>query len=212
MRSRVLDGPRRRAIALARGVVLEIGVGAGPNLALYGPAVERVCAIDPSAELLRRAGRRSVGRRFRCRSARASAECCPLPTRVFDNGRDNLDAVLDADPALARPKRRRVLSRAGDWFSSSTGWRRSGGGALAARADAVRRHIAGGCHLDRSIDELIRAPFPDRHSRRWVYHGAEAVDFFLSGVGDGVMRRAAARFAFAEPVRTNAFRSADAIR
>ena len=60
MRSRMLDEPRRRAIALARGAVLEIGVGSGPNLALYGAGVQRIWAIDPSPELLRLAGRRST--------------------------------------------------------------------------------------------------------------------------------------------------------
>jgi protein-L-isoaspartate O-methyltransferase len=42
------------------GFVLEIGVGSGQNLPLYGSAVDHVCAIDPSAELLRLAGNRTA--------------------------------------------------------------------------------------------------------------------------------------------------------
>jgi hypothetical protein len=53
MRNRRVGGYRQRAIASARGLVLEVGVGSGLNLPLYGPAVERVCAIDPVPELLR---------------------------------------------------------------------------------------------------------------------------------------------------------------
>jgi hypothetical protein len=38
--------------------VLEVEVGSGQNLPLYGSAVDHVCAIDPSAELLRLARNR----------------------------------------------------------------------------------------------------------------------------------------------------------
>src|SRR5580765_6390994 len=82
MRSRVLDRPRRQAIALARGIVLEIGVGSGPNLALYGADVARVCAIDPSPELLRVARRRSAEAAVPVSLARAAAERLPFPDGV----------------------------------------------------------------------------------------------------------------------------------
>src|SRR5260221_2203918 len=41
MRNDLLDGYRRSAIGPARGLVLEIGVGPGRNLPLYGPAVDQ---------------------------------------------------------------------------------------------------------------------------------------------------------------------------
>ena len=43
---------RQITIEAARGRVLEIGVGSGLNLPLYGAAVDRVCGIDPALELL----------------------------------------------------------------------------------------------------------------------------------------------------------------
>ena len=49
----------------ARGLVLEIGVGSGLNLALYGAAVERICAIDPTPALLRLADEGHVEAQFR---------------------------------------------------------------------------------------------------------------------------------------------------
>src|SRR6202048_4909208 len=52
MRNRLLDHYRQRAIGVARGAVLEIGVGSGLNLRLYSRAVDRVCGIDLSPELL----------------------------------------------------------------------------------------------------------------------------------------------------------------
>ena len=52
MRNRSLDAYRQRTIGAASGLVMEIGVGSARNLSLYGSAVDHVCAIDPSAELL----------------------------------------------------------------------------------------------------------------------------------------------------------------
>lgn len=50
---RVLLGDARRwAVDQARGVVVEIGVGSGLNLPLYGSAVERVVGVDLSERML----------------------------------------------------------------------------------------------------------------------------------------------------------------
>ena len=58
MRNTRLASYRQETIGAARGLVLEIGVGSGLNLPIYGPAVDRVCGIDPSPELLRLASQR----------------------------------------------------------------------------------------------------------------------------------------------------------
>ncbi|MET7768926.1 methyltransferase domain-containing protein [Nocardia sp. NPDC005366] len=48
----LLGNARRWAVDQARGVVVEIGVGSGLNLPLYGPAVERVVGVDLSERML----------------------------------------------------------------------------------------------------------------------------------------------------------------
>jgi SAM-dependent methyltransferase len=158
MRSLVLDQPRRRTIGLARGVVLEIGVGSGPNLALYGPAVERVCAIDPSPELLRLAGRRSPEAPVPVSLARASAEQLPFRDRVFDTVVTTWTLCSIADPLAALIETRRVLKPGGRLVFVEHG--------LAPQPGVARwqhgltpcwKHIGGGCHLDRKIDDLIGA-------------------------------------------------------
>jgi hypothetical protein len=53
MRNRLLDRYRQRTIETARGLVLEVGVGSGLNLPLYGPGGTRVVGLEPSPQLLR---------------------------------------------------------------------------------------------------------------------------------------------------------------
>src|SRR5271155_3138160 len=84
MRNRALDHYRERTIETARGLVLEVGVGSGLNLPLYGGAVDRVCGIDPSPELLRVASKRLADALVPVSLLRASAEHVPLPDAVFD--------------------------------------------------------------------------------------------------------------------------------
>ncbi len=46
MRNHVLNSYRRSAITSARGMVLEISVGSGLNLSLYGPEAARVVGVS----------------------------------------------------------------------------------------------------------------------------------------------------------------------
>src|ERR1700730_11903137 len=50
---------RARIGSAAAGRVLDVGVGAGLNLAFYGDKTERVYGVDPSSELLRFAEKRA---------------------------------------------------------------------------------------------------------------------------------------------------------
>jgi hypothetical protein len=50
MRNQTLDPYGPEAITSARGLVLEIGVGSGLNLSLYGPAADSVVGLDPRPE------------------------------------------------------------------------------------------------------------------------------------------------------------------
>ena len=84
MRNHLLDAYRRRAIKTAHGLVLEIGVGSGLNLSLYGPAVGRVVGLDPSSELLRLAGSRAAHSLIPVSLVRASAQYVPFADAAFD--------------------------------------------------------------------------------------------------------------------------------
>jgi len=81
MSNRRLIEYRRRIVPQARGRVLEIGIGSGLNLPFYGGQVASVYGIDPSAALLRRAGRVLSAR---AALVEGSAEIIPFDNDVFD--------------------------------------------------------------------------------------------------------------------------------
>ena len=59
MRQKQLLPLRQRLVGAAEGRVLEIGIGSGLNLPLYGCAVNSVIGLEPSPELLRMARERA---------------------------------------------------------------------------------------------------------------------------------------------------------
>src|SRR5260370_2499270 len=83
MRNRLLDHYRQRTIASARGLVLEVGVGSGVNLPLYGPAVTQVFGLDPSPELLRLGSKRAADVVIPVSVLRPSAANLPLAATAF---------------------------------------------------------------------------------------------------------------------------------
>ena len=74
MRQKQLLPFRRRVIGAAEGRVLEIGIGSGLNLPLYGPGVQSVIGLEPSPELLRMARERARASSISIEFLEASAE------------------------------------------------------------------------------------------------------------------------------------------
>ncbi|HFA60030.1 MAG TPA: class I SAM-dependent methyltransferase [Rhodospirillales bacterium] len=150
---------RRALVAEARGRVLEIGIGSGPNLPLYDPArVETVVGIDPNAVLLRLARRRGAERPFPVWLVRATAERLPFADASMDSVLSSwtLCSIPDLDTALAEI--RRVLRPGGRFLFVEHGLAREPGVARwQRRLTPLWRPLAGGCHLDRPIGERVAA-------------------------------------------------------
>ncbi|PWB66604.1 MAG: SAM-dependent methyltransferase [Bradyrhizobiaceae bacterium] len=154
MRQDRLAAYRRRVVPAAEGRVLEVGVGSGLNLPFYGGGVARVIGLDPSARLLGWA--RESGAAPPVDLVEGSAERIPLATGSVDTivTTWTLCSIPDARAALG--EMRRVLKPAGRLLFVEHGL---------APDPRVRRwqdaltpawkHLAGGCHLNRPITELI---------------------------------------------------------
>ena len=158
MRNRLLDRYRQRAIETARGLVLEVGVGSGVNLPLYGGAVTRVVGLDPSSELLRLASRRAADVVAPVSLLRASAEHLPLAEAVFDAIVMTWTLCSIPNAIAALTEMRRVLRPGGRLIFVEHD--------LSPEIRTARwqhwltpywKRISGGCHLNRKTDDLIRA-------------------------------------------------------
>lgn len=156
MRQNTLLPFRRRVIGAAEGRVLEIGIGSGLNLPLYGPAVRSVIGIEPSPELLLMARERAAAASVPVELLEASAETLPLGTGSVDAVVTTwtLCTIPDAHRALA--EMRRVLRPDGMLLFVEHGRAPEPGVARwQDRLDPLWSRVAGGCHLNRTIDALI---------------------------------------------------------
>ena len=158
MRQQSLTPFRRRVIGGADGRVLEIGAGSGLNLPLYGPNVRRIFALEPSPELLDMTSERADWGAIPVDLLRASAEAIPLDDHCMDTVVTTwtLCTIPDAPRALA--EMRRVLKPGGALLFVEHGRAPEPGVARwQDRLDPVWSRIAGGCHLNRKIDDLVTA-------------------------------------------------------
>jgi SAM-dependent methyltransferase len=158
MRNQALDRYRRNTIGSARGVVLEVGVGSGLNLPLYGRVVDRVYALDPSLELLGLAHERAKDAIVPVSLVRASAEEIPFASLVFDSIVMTWTLCSIPDPVSALAEMRRVLKPGGHLLFVEHGLSPEHGVARwQHRLTPCWSWISGGCHLERKTDDLLRA-------------------------------------------------------
>jgi SAM-dependent methyltransferase len=148
---------RRRAVAGLQGTVLEVGFGSGLNVPLYPPEVERVLAVDPSR----------VGRALgadRIAESDVPVEFVGLDGQDLAVAEASVDAALSTftlctipDAGRALTEIRRVLRPGGRLHFLEHGL--SPDPAVAKwqhRCNGLQRRLAGGCHLDRPVDRLVR--------------------------------------------------------
>ncbi|MFH1344996.1 MAG: methyltransferase domain-containing protein [Pseudomonadota bacterium] len=158
MRQRPLQKYRREVVAAANGRVLEVGVGSGLNFPLYDKRVEIVFGIDPSPRLLAVARRRAAGAGVRAEFLQGSASAIPLADNTMDTVVMTWTLCSIPDPLAALREMRRVLKPDGKLLFVEHGlspeaaierWQH--------RLTPIWCRVAGGCHLDRKMDDLIRA-------------------------------------------------------
>ena len=158
MKQSMLSERRAALVPRAKGTVLEVGIGSGLNLPYYSHEVERLYGVDPSPQLLAMARSNARKAQLAVELVCESAERLPFADASFDCA--IMTWTLCSIPHAGRALREvhRVLKPGGELFFAEHGlapdarvaaWQR--------RLTPLWRPLAGGCHLDRPIDELIRA-------------------------------------------------------
>jgi ubiquinone/menaquinone biosynthesis C-methylase UbiE len=157
MRNKEVKRYRGKLIPAAAGEVLEIGAGSGLNLPFYGPQVRRLHALEPSEALLRMTSRKLPGTSYPVDLLQGSAEEIPLADRSVDTVVTTWTLCSIPDVAKALREARRVLKPGGSLLfvehghapdASVAAWQR--------RIEPLWKPLAGGCHLTRRIDRLVR--------------------------------------------------------
>lgn len=156
MREEMLAPLRERVVAEARGRVLEIGIGSGLNLPLYGREVTAVHGVDPSAHLLGLARRQAAWMPFPVMLLQQSAEHLPLADASIDTAVSTWSLCSIPNPLAALAEVRRVLVSGGRLLFVEHGRAPAAKlGAWQHRLTPLWQRLAGGCHLDRRMDKMI---------------------------------------------------------
>lgn len=107
---RLLGRPRQWAVEHARGRVLELAVGTGLNLPLYGPAATEVLGVDISEGMLDLARSRiSDGDLDRCEVRRCDVQALDVPDDSVDTVLSTITFCTIPDPLRAATEALRVL-------------------------------------------------------------------------------------------------------
>ncbi len=156
--SRPIMKQRAKVVPLARGEVLELGVGGGLNLAYYDAGqASRVRGIDPSVGLRARALAAPRPEGLAVEIEEGEAEALPFEEASFDTVVCTFTLCSVRDPAKALAEARRVLKPGGTLLYSEHGRAPDPGVARwQGRIEPVWKRLAGGCHLTRAPTDLVR--------------------------------------------------------
>lgn len=158
----ILKAHRRRIVSRARGVVVELGIGAGHNLPFYDRTrVERLVAVNPADGFLRRGAIEAAADGLAIEIIEQSAEALPLPTGFADSVVVTYTLCSIADVKAALAEARRILKPDGLFLFCEHGRStRLSTARLQERLTPLWQPLACGCRLDRDpVSLLERAGF-----------------------------------------------------
>ncbi len=175
---------RARVAASLEGDVLEVGFGSGLNVPHYPAAVARVCAVDPATIGRKLAAKRVASSSVRVEYVGLDGQLLPLKSASIDHVLMTwtLCSIPDVDRALSEI--RRVLRAGGRFHFVEHG--RSPDREVAVwqdRLTPLQRRVAGGCHLNRPIDQLLlNAGFRLIRMENYYANGPRPFGYMFEGV------------------------------
>lgn len=175
---------RRRCLAGLRGTVLEVGFGSGLNLPFYPAEVDRILAVEPSTGAKHLARERLEAAMIPVRFIGSKGEDIPLHERSVDGAVTTWTLCTVPDVQQALSEIRRVLKPGGCLHFMEHG--RADDPSVARwqdRLNPFQKLVAGGCHLNRRIDDIIREGGLDiRLLENFYMKGPRIGTFLYSGV------------------------------
>ena len=148
---------RQRLVPLARGEVLEVGIGSGLNLRFYDPAhVTRVWGVEPSRELSAMASRAAEEVPFDVELLSGRGEDIPLASGCCDTVVVTYTLCSIPDALAALREMARVLKTGGRLLFCEHGLAPDAGvRRWQHRLNPVWRRLSGGCQLNRDVPATL---------------------------------------------------------
>ena len=155
--SKPINYQRDKIVTLAKGVVLDVGIGSGLNIPFYNKSkIDYLYGLDPSEELIKLAKPVAKKNEFEIEFLQCGAEAIPLPDNSIDTVLITYTMCTIPDIKLSNSEIMRVLKPEGQLLFCEHGlapdkniakWQR--------RINPIWSKIAGGCNLNRDIPKLI---------------------------------------------------------
>lgn len=178
-----LEEVRAKACEGLDGEVLEVGFGSGRNVRHYPAEVTRVLAVGPATAERDLAERRLARSSVPVDFIGLDGERLPLDDASVDHVLTTWTLCTIPDVAQALSEMRRVLRPGGTFHFVEHG--RSPDANIARwqrRLNPIQKRVFGGCHLDRSIDDLIATAGLDlAEIDRYYAPGPKPFSYFYAG-------------------------------
>ncbi|MEO6698456.1 MAG: class I SAM-dependent methyltransferase [Paraperlucidibaca sp.] len=152
-------GQRAKLIPLAKGRVLELGIGTGLNLSFYDATkVTGIVGVDPATEMHKKANARAAKIAIAVETVALELQQIAAEDDSFDTAVTTFTLCTIPDAIAALHEVRRVLKPGGELLFCEHGLSPDASvHAWQQRLTPIWKPLAGGCHLDRDIPAIIEA-------------------------------------------------------